>query len=120
VHGVGPDSAAALLTCAGGNPDRIRSEAAFAMMTGAAPIPASSGQTSRYRLNRGGDRQANAALHRIIVVRLKSHPETRAYRDKTLARGKTRKDAHRLLKRYLARRLYPIIHNQTQTLPLAA
>lgn len=119
-HGVGPDSAAALLTCVGGNPDRVTSETAFAMLTGVAPIPASSGQTHRYRLNRGGDRQANAALHRIIVVRLKSHPETRAYRDRTLTRGKSRKDALRLLKRYLARRLYPILLDQPEPPQLAA
>lgn len=119
-HGVGPDSAAALLICAGDNPDRIHHANAFAMITGTAPIPASSGKTHRYRLNRGGDRQANAALHRIIIVRLKTHPETRAYRDRALARGKTRKDAIRLLKRYLARRLYPLILNNPQTHTIAA
>lgn len=118
-YGVGPDSAAALLVCVGGNPDRVTSEAALARMTGVAPIPASSGLSNKYRLSRGGDRQANAALHRIIVVRLKSHPETRAYRDRTIARGKTRKDAHRLLKRYLARRLYPILLNRPETHQIA-
>lgn len=75
--GVGPNSAATLLTTAGDNPQRLRSEAAFAALCGASPVPASSGKTHRHRLNRGGDRQANAALHRIIVVRLRWHAPTR-------------------------------------------
>ena len=69
--GVGPDTAATLLIAAGSNPDRLRSEAAFASLCGVNPIPASSGKTNRHRLNRGGDRQANAALYRIVVVRLR-------------------------------------------------
>jgi len=71
LFGVGPDSAGALLVAAGDNPDRLRSEAAFSMLCGASPVEASSGKTVRHRLNRGGDRQANAALHRVVIVRLR-------------------------------------------------
>jgi transposase len=110
-HGVGPDTAAALLIAAGDNPHRLHSEAAFAALCGANPIPASSGKTTgRHRLNRGGDRQANAALHRIIVVRLKTDPETRAYMAAHLSpNGANKRHVMRCLKRYLARRLYPLI-----------
>jgi transposase len=115
-HGVGPDTAAALLTAAGDNPDRLRSEAAFAALCGASPIPASSGKTDRHRLNRGGDRQANAALHRIIVVRLKTDPETRAYMAAHLnPNASNKRHVMRCLKRYLARRLYPLILNAATT-----
>ena len=78
-YGIGPDTAAALLVAAGSNPDRLHSEAAFASLCGVNPIPASSGKTNRHRLNRGGDRQANAALYRIVVVRLRHDLRTRAY-----------------------------------------
>ena len=77
--GVGPDTAAALLIAAGSNPDRLHSEAAFASLCGVSPVPASSGKTNRHRLNRGGDRQANAALYRIVVVRLRHDLRTQAY-----------------------------------------
>jgi len=109
VYGVGPDVAATLLTVAGENVDRISSEAALAHLSGTAPIPASSGKTNRHRLNRGGNRQGNAAFHRIVLVRMVRHPETRAYVEKTLARGKTKRDTMRLLKRYLAREIFPIL-----------
>src|SRR5690554_6674625 len=109
VHGVGPDVAAALLAVAGENADRLTSESALAHMAGTAPVPASSGKTNRHRLNRGGNRQGNAAFHRIVLVRMKSHPETRHYVAKTLARGKTKRDAMRLLKRYIAREIFPIL-----------
>lgn len=109
IHGVGPDVAAVLLTVTGENVDRIGSESALAHLAGTAPIPASSGKTNRHRLNRGGNRQGNAAFHRIVLVRMKTHPETRAYIEKTLARGKTKRDAMRLLKRYLAREIFPIL-----------
>src|SRR5437763_1718976 len=79
LHGVGLDTAAALLVAAGDNPERLRSEAAWAHLCGAAPVPASSGKVTRYRLNRGGDRQANAALYVIVITRMKSDPRTRAY-----------------------------------------
>ena len=77
IVGVGPDTAATLLIAAGSNPERLRSEAAFAALCGVCPIPASSGKTNRHRLNRGGDRQANAALHRIVVVRLRCDLRTK-------------------------------------------
>ena len=79
VFGVGPDTAATLLVTAGSNPERLRSEAAFAALCGVNPIPASSGKTNRHRLNRGGDRRANAALYRIVLVRLRYHEPTREY-----------------------------------------
>ena len=87
VFGVGPDTAAALLIAAGGNPQRLRSEAAFASLCGVNPIPASSGKTNRHRLNRGGDRQANSALYRIVVVRLSHDPRTRGIHASPHRRG---------------------------------
>lgn len=113
-HGVGPDTAAALLITAGDNPERLHSEAAFAALCGTNPIPASSGKTDRHRLNRNGDRQANAALHRITVVRLASHPETRHYITSRRAPNRANnKHLMRCLKRALARRLYPLILQTT-------
>ena len=113
-HGVGPDTAAALLITAGDNPERLHTESAFAALCGTNPIPASSGKTDRHRLNRNGDRQANAALHRITVVRLASHPETRAYMAGRRAPNRANnKHLMRCLKRALARRLYPLILQTT-------
>jgi transposase len=109
VNGIGPITAATLLTAVGGNGSRIRSEAALARLFGAAPIPASSGQTHRYRLSRGGDRKANSALYRIAIVRLSHDPAARDYRDIRLAKGKTRRDVIRLLKRAICREIYPIL-----------
>jgi transposase len=97
LFGVGPDSAGALLVAAGGNPDRLRSEGAFSMLCGASPIEASSGKTVRHRLNRGGDRQANAALHRIVIVRLRWHQPTKDYMARRIAEGKTTKEVIRCL-----------------------
>lgn len=114
--GCGPDSAAALLIAVGDNPERITSEPAFAALCGASPIPASSGKTNRHRLNRSGNRQANAALHRIAIVRLKYHDETRRYVDAHLApNGGNMMHVLRCLKRYLARRLYPHVINLNTT-----
>jgi transposase len=107
VFGVGPDTAAMLLIAAGDHPDRLRSEAAWAHLCAVAPIPASSGKTARHRLNPGGDRQANSALWRIVLTRLKSHPPTRAYVDRRTAEGKTKREIIRCLKRYVAREVYP-------------
>jgi transposase len=107
--GVGPDSAAALLLAAGSNPDRFRSEASFSMLCGSSPIPASSGQVKRHRLNRGGDRQANSALHRIVMARLRWHPPTRAYMAKRGLAGKSKAEVIRCLKRYVARELYAVL-----------
>ena len=90
--GYGVITTATLLAGAGDNPDRIRTEASFAALCGAAPIPASSGKTNRHRLNRGGDRQANWALHQIALVRLSSDPRTKAYAARLTATGKSRKE----------------------------
>ena len=90
---------------------RIDSEAAFARLAGAAPIPASSGQTIRYRLDRSGDRKLNRALHMILVTRKRTHPATIAYIERRLAEGKTRREANRCLKRYLARSLYRLLEH---------
>ncbi|WP_433445178.1 IS110 family transposase [Nonomuraea sp. CA-141351] len=109
VHGLGPDTAGQLLVTAGENHDRLGSEAAFAMLCGVAPIPASSGKTHRHRLNRGGDRQANAALWRIALVRLRWDPRTRDYMERRTQDGLSKKEIIRCLKRYIARELYQII-----------
>ena len=105
-YGVGPDTAAQLLITAGTNAHRLRSEAAFAMLAGAAPIPASSGKTTRHRLSRGGDRAANNALHRIALVRWSHEPRTRDYVNRQLAAGRSKKDILRLLKRAIAREMF--------------
>jgi transposase len=109
--GVGPDNAAALLLAVGDNPKRMRSEAAFAALCGVSPVPASSGNTQRHRLNRGGDRQANCALHRIVIVRMQWHDPTKRYVERRLAEGKQRKEIIRCLKRFTARQLYPVLTN---------
>jgi transposase len=110
LFGVGQDSAGALLVAAGGNPGRLPSEAAFSMLCGASPVPASSGKTVRHRLNRGGDRQANAALYRIVMVRLRYHQPTKDYMARRLAQGKTKKEVIRCLKRYVAREVFAALH----------
>jgi transposase len=104
--GVGVDTAGQLLVTAGDNSQRLRSEAAFAHLCGAAPIPASSGRTHRHRLNRGGDRQANHALWRITLVRMHCHPPTRAYVERRTKQGLSKLDIMRCLKRYIAREVY--------------
>ncbi len=104
--GIGPDIAAQLLLTAGDNPHRLHTEAGFARLCGVAPIPATSGQTIKVRLHRGGDRAANAALHRAVIVRLNHDPETKAYMQRRLAEGKPKLEIIRCLKRYLARRVY--------------
>ena len=105
--GVGADTAAELLILFGDNPDRIRSEAAFAKLCGACPIPASSGRTTgRHRLYRGGHRQANAALHRAVIVRMRFHQPTVDYVTRRTADGRTKRDIIRCLKRFLAREIY--------------
>ncbi len=106
IFGVGPDSAGALLVAAGDNPERLRSEAAFSMLCGSSPVEASSGKVTRHRLNRGGDRQANAALHRIVLCRLRSNQTTRDYMARRVAEGKSKKEVIRCLKRYVAREVY--------------
>ncbi len=106
LFGVGADTAAELLVAAGDNPHRIRSEAAWAHLCGVAPIPASSGKTVRHRLNRGGNRQANSALYRIVISRLSGDARTKAYVARRRAEGRTTKEIIRCLKRYVAREIY--------------
>ena len=113
--GFGPDSAAALLVTARDNPDRLHSEGPFAALCGASPIEAFSGKTPRRRLNRGGDRQANAALYRIALPRLRWDQRTRDYLDRRAAEGKTRRETIRCLTRYIAREIYYVITNPTPT-----
>ncbi|KGN39265.1 transposase IS116 [Knoellia subterranea KCTC 19937] len=105
LHGVGAITAAIVLTV-WSHPGRIRSEAAFAQIAGTAPIPASSGNTVRHRLNRGGDRQLNRALNTIVLTRIRTYAETRAYLDRRLAEGKTNKEIRRCLKRYVSRQIF--------------
>jgi transposase len=109
--GVGPIVAAQLIV-AWSHHGRVRSEAAFARLAGVAPLPASSGQTRRHRLSRGGDRQLNRALHTVVLHRRQHDPATRDYIARRIAEGKSRRDATRLLKRYLARRLYRLLQDQ--------
>jgi transposase len=106
--GVGPIVAATVL-CTWSHPGRCRSDAAFAMLGGAAPIPASSGQTVRVRLNRSGDRHLNQALHLIVLTRLRYDPATRAYAQRRRAEGKTNREIRRCLVRYVARQLYRLL-----------
>jgi transposase len=108
--GIGFDCAAELLVAAGDNGERIRSEAAFAKLCGVCPIPASSGRTTgRHRLNRGGNRQANAALYRIVIVRLRWHQPTIDYVARRTAEGLTKKEIIRCLKRYVAREVFRLL-----------
>jgi transposase len=111
LHGLGTHTVAQLLTTAGDNPDRLLGEAAFAALTGTAPQDASSGKQEHHRLSRAGDRQANAALYRVIITRLSSHGPTRAYMAARLRPGTkmTKKHLIRCLKRYLAREIYPYL-----------
>ncbi len=106
LKGVGPVTGATLLLTAGDNPDRLRSSASFAALCGTTPIPVSSGRTQRHRLSRGGDRQANWALHQIVQNRMVHDPRTRDYRDKHLAKGWTLAAVYRSLKRAVAREIY--------------
>jgi len=109
LYGVGPDTAALLLIAAGDHPERLRSEATWAHLCAAAPIPASSGKVTRHRLNPGGDRQANRALWRIVVTRMSSHPPTRVYVERRSKEGLSKKEIIRCLKRYVAREVYPCL-----------
>ena len=105
--GVGPDTAAALLVAAGDNPERLHSEAAWAHLCGVSPIPADSGKSAGHlRHHQGGDRQANSALWRIVMVRIAHDPETTAYFERRVKEGRTKRDVIRILKRYVAREVY--------------
>lgn len=121
--GVGPETAGQLLTSVGDNPGRLRSEASFAHLCGVAPVPASSGRTNRHRLNRGGDRAANNALHTIVLVRMKYDQRTQEYVARRTAEGMVKKDIVRCLKRFVAREIYrhlPHMTHLTKPLPQVA
>jgi transposase len=107
--GVGPETAGTLLVAAGDNPHRLRDDAAFAALCGASPVQASSGKVVRHRLNRGGDRDANSALWRIVLVRMGTDPRTRAYVARRTAEGRSKAEIMRALKRYVARQTYRAI-----------
>jgi transposase len=109
VKGIGTETAGALLVAAGDNPDRLRSEAAFASLCGVAPIPASSGKTNRHRLSRGGDRDANRALYLLALGRMSWHVPTRTYVTRRTAEGLSKPEIIRCLKRYLAHELYRVL-----------
>ncbi|WP_043471870.1 IS110 family transposase [Arthrobacter sp. Rue61a] len=106
--GVGPISAAVILT-AWSHPGRVRSESALAALAGTSPIPASSGGTTRYRLNRGGDRQLNKAIHTIAIVRMRCDQDTKDYVAKRISQGRTKKEIIRCLKRYITRQIYRVL-----------
>ncbi|WP_330178653.1 IS110 family transposase [Nocardia sp. NBC_01503] len=106
LHGVGPNTAAQLLITAGANPERLRSEASFAALCGTAPVPASSGKTTRYRLSRGGDRHANCALHTIALVRMSSDARTREFVRAQRDKGRNPAEILRILKRAIAREVF--------------
>lgn len=112
---VGVQTAARLVITAGENIDRMRSEASFAKLVGVAPLPASSGKTTRHRLNRGGDRQANSALYMVVVGRMKDHPETQAYVKRRTAEGLSNPEIIRCLKRHLARSIYNALRTDLMT-----
>lgn len=112
--GVGVVTAAQVIA-SWSHPGRCRNEAAFARLAGVAPIPASSGQTERHRLNRGGDRRLNHAIHMIAVSRVRGHQETRNYIARRVAEGKTPREARRCIKHYIARRLYRLLENPPLT-----
>lgn len=107
--GMGTENAAQLLITAGDNQERLGSEGAFAMLCGVAPLPASSGQNMRHRLNRGGDRAANSALHMVAITRLRLDPRTKAYAERRAREGRSKREIIRCLKRYIAREVYGIL-----------
>jgi transposase len=106
LHGVGNTTAAQLLITVGGNPDRLHSEASFAALCGTAPVPASSGKTTRHRLSRGGDRRANNALHTIALARMRNHPPTKTFVHRQRDRGRSTPEILRILKRAIAREMF--------------
>ncbi len=116
--GVGPDVASQLLVTFGDNHERVGNEAQFAALTGVAPVPASSGKTSRHRLSRGGDRQANCALHHIVLVRMNIDARTKDYVAKRTEEGKSKREIMRCLKRYVAREVYRQITNPIPAPPV--
>lgn len=117
-HGAGIDVAAKLVIAAGENPDRLRSEASFAALCGTSPVEASSGKHNRHRLNRGGNRHANNALHTVALHRWRTCPTTRAYIERRRSEGKTDREIRRCLKRALARRFHRLLLHDLTSLPL--
>ncbi|MER7407170.1 transposase [Streptomyces sp. NPDC000070] len=113
--GIGPDSAVMLLITMGDNPERLSTEASFAALCGVSPIEYSSGRRTSRRLNHGGDRQANAALHRIVFTRLRHEPRTQAYHERRTQEGKTRREIIRCLKRYAAREVFNLVRPVSRT-----
>ena len=116
-HGISTGTAAEMLILVGDNPERIRSEAAFAKLCGVCPIPASSGKTNRHRLNRGGNRQANAALYRVVIVRMRNHQPTLDYVKKRKADGKGKMEIIRCLKRFVAREIFGYLCGAQRSVP---
>lgn len=119
IFGVGTEVAGQLLITAGDNPGRIRTEAALAALTGTAPLPASSGKTNRHRLSRGGDRAANSAIHRIVLVRMRHHEATRAYVLKRTEQGLSKREIIRCLKRYVVREIHRTLIRHIPSAPAA-
>ena len=122
-NSIGHESAAQLLLTAGDNSERLHSEASFAALCGVSPVPASSGKTTRHRLNRGGDRAANSALHIIAIGRLRTDPRTKTYVAKRIAEGHSKLEAIRCIKRYIAREVFSLIsqrRREINQLPAAA
>jgi transposase len=115
--GIGIEIAGQLLVTAGDNPDRLRNEASFAMLCGVAPLPASSGKTQRHRLNRGGDRAANSALHLAVIVRMRMDTRTRDYVTRRTADGLSKLEIIRCLKRYLAREVFTLLRADQRSIP---
>ena len=114
---IGMEVAGQLLVTAGDNPERLRSEASFAMLCGVAPLPASSGKTQRHRLNRGGDRGANSALHMAVICRMRMDERTKAYVARRTADGLSKLEIIRCLKRYLAREVYGLLRAEQRPVP---
>jgi len=115
-HSIGYNSAAQLLITVGANPERLKSEASFAALCGVSPVPASSGKTNRHRLNRGGDRAANSALHIIAICRLRCDERTQKYVARRITEGLSKLEAIRCVKRYIAREVFSIIQNRNRTI----
>mgnify|MGYP000449039487 CR=1 FL=1 len=113
-HAVGYQGASQLLITAGYNPQRLRSEPGFAALCGVSPVPVSSGKTNRYRLNRGGDRAVNSALHIIAIGRLRTDDKTKEHVARRIAEGHTKMEAIRCLKRYISREVYTLLRNQNK------
>ncbi|MGU3421771.1 transposase, partial [Methylobacterium sp. D54C] len=115
-NSIGSNGAAQLLLTAGDNPERLRAEAGFAALCGVSPVPASSGKTVRHRLNRGGDRAANSALHIIAIGRLRTDERTKTYVARRIAEGHSKLEAIRCLKRYIAREVFTLITRSRQAI----